>query len=619
MMPEAGVSPVTGVTLTAPSGAAWEFLALFLVVIVGPPLLERARLPGIIGLLLGGFVIGPNCLNLIGAGNTTVPELGQLGLLYLMFVAGVELDLGLVSQHRRAVVRFGISAFIVPLLLGTAVGFSLSWSAPAAILLGSLMASHTLLTYPAVRNAGLSTHRAVATAVGATVITDTASLIVLAFVAGSQVKGGSAASIGVQIAFGLAVLALFCFLILPRIVAVAFRFLGTDRVVRYLVTVASFLAAATLASSVGIEGIVGAFFAGLALNRLVPTEGPLMERIDFFGQALFVPIFLVSVGTLLQPRVMVEPETLKLAGLFILAAIGGKGLAAVIAKRPLHLTGNETLLMLGLTIPQAAATLAATVVGFNIGLFDQSVVNAVLVLILVSIVAATLTVDRVKARVPVPDSKDRGIGKHVLVAIEDSRQAKVAFAIGSSIASPDGGIVRGLLSCPPEAKRALESELAQIRSVGHAHGVDIDPALLVHSSFAEGIVNAAVEHEPSFVLVGQSPTPRVSAIDSPAQAIAASISDPVALLVGEVEKIRGVVLAAPGANGDAPPSGAARIANEVAVRLGGKNVTIVHLDPLVAFANLAPGQIGVAAIDSSKTVGTMDPPAGAGFVLVLRG
>jgi Kef-type K+ transport system membrane component KefB len=512
-----------------------------------------------------------------------------------------------------------MTAFMIPLLLGMSVGFSLSWSTPAAILLGSLMASHTLLTYPAVRNAGLSTHRGVATAVGATVITDTASLVVLAFVAGSQVKGGSPASIGLQVAFGLVVLAIFCFLILPRIISFAFRFLGTDRVVRYLLTLASFLAAATLATSVGIEGIVGAFFAGLGLNRLVPTEGPLMDRIDLFGQALFVPIFLVSVGMLLQPRVMVQPETLKLAGLFILAAIGGKGLAVVMAKRPLQLTGSETFLVLGLTIPQAAATLAATVVGFNIGLFDQSVVNAVLVLILVSIVLATLIVDRVKSGIQVPDIKDRGIGKHVLVVLENPDQAKVGFAIGSRIAGPDSGIVRGLLSCPPGAKQALASELAQLRSVGYANGVDLDPALLVHSSFAEGIVNAAAEHEPSLVLVGQSRVPWVSTLDSPAQAVAASISDPVALFIGDVEKIRGVVLAEPRATGDAPSGEAARIANEVAARLGGRNVTVVHQDPRAAFADLVPGQVGVAAIDSSKTLGAVDPPVGAGVVIVLQG
>ena len=198
--------PLGDIAVHSPTGPAWEFLVLFVVVIVGPPLLERARLPGIIGLLVGGFLIGPNGLNLIGEGNMTVPELGQLGLLYLMFVAGVELDLGLLRVHRRAVVIFGLSAFAIPMLFGSAVGFSMHWEAPAALLLGSLMASHTLLVYPTVRNAGLSGHRAVATAVGATVLTDTLSLVVLAVVSGSQEDGGSAASVGLQVAFGLLVL-----------------------------------------------------------------------------------------------------------------------------------------------------------------------------------------------------------------------------------------------------------------------------------------------------------------------------------------------------------------------------------------------------------------------------
>ena len=276
--------------------------------------------------------------------------------------------------------------------------------------------------------------------------------------------------------------------------------------------------------------------------------------------------------------------------------------------------------MLGLTIPQAAATLAATVVGFNIGLFDQSVVNAVLVLILVSIVAATLTVERVKARVPVPDIKGRGIGKHVLVA---SRiPARRRSDLRSARASP-AQTVGSSAACSvalPRPSQHVESELAQLRSVGYAYGVDTDPALLVHSSFAEGIVNASVEHEPSFVLVGQSRrSVGVLYLTVPAEAVAASISDPVALFIGEVEKIRGVVLAVPGAIGDEPPSDTARIATEVASRLGGKNVTVVHQDPGAAFADLAPGQVGVTVIDSADILGTVDPPAGAGIVIVLQG
>ena len=266
------------------------------------------------------------------------------------------------------------------------------------------------MLYPTARAAGLSADRGVATAVGATVLTDTAALVVLAAVSGTQVAGGSPSSIALQIVVGLAVVVIFTLVLLPRLARIAFRYLGTDRVVRYLLAVASFLAAGTVADIFGIEPIVGAFFAGLALNRLVPNEGPLMDRIDFFGSAVFVPIFLVSVGLLLDPKVMVEGETLKLAGLFIAASLAGKAASAGIARLALGYTGPQATLMLGLTIPQAAATLAATIVGFNIGLFDQSVVNAALVLILVSIVVGTLLVDRAVPTVPPPEGASERVG-----------------------------------------------------------------------------------------------------------------------------------------------------------------------------------------------------------------
>lgn len=609
---------LAAIKLTSPSGPAWEFLILFLVVIIGPPLLERARLPGIIGLLLGGFAIGPHGFNVIGAGNTTVPELGQLGLLYLMFVAGVELDLGLVRVNRWAVLIFGAVAFAIPMLFGSIVGFALNWSAPAAILLGSLMASHTLLVYPTVRNAGLATHRAVATAVGATVLTDTAALVVLAVVSGSQLEGGSPASIALQVAFGLVVLVIFTFVVLPRLVRLAFRYLGTDRIVRYLLAVAAFLSAATVAASLGIEGIVGAFFAGLGLNRLVPNEGPLMDRIDFFGSAVFVPIFLVSVGMLLQPSVMIEGETLKLAGLFILAAIGGKAVAATLSRGALHLSTKETGLLLGLTLPQAAATLAATVIGFNIGLFDQSVVNAVLVLILVSIVAATLIVERVKDDVPVPEIQAHDLGKRVLVALEEAEQAPLGFAIAARIAAPDNGVVRGLLGSAPADRRARESGLARLRRVGFAIGVDTDPDLVVHSSFADGIVNAVVQQEPSFVLVSQRSASATPALGGAGEAVARSIATPVAVVIGRAAKIGEVVLIDAEPSGDGHASGAAGIAIECAARIGGKAVTHRRADDQVPFSDLVPGQLCIAPTNSWQALAASDPPEGASVLMVLE-
>jgi Kef-type K+ transport system membrane component KefB len=610
---------LAAISVKSPSGPAWEFLVLFVVVIIGPPLLQHARMPGIIGLLLGGFVIGPHGLNLIGAGNTTVPDLGQVGLLYLMFVAGVELDLGLLRVHRRAVITFGVITFALPMLFGTAVGFSMSWGAPAALLLGSLLASHTLLVYPNVRAAGLSTHPAVATAVGATVITDTASLVVLAAVSGSQLDGGGAVSIGLQIVVGLAVLLVFTLVVLPRLARLAFRQLGTDRIVRYLIAIAAFLSAATLATSFGIEGLVGAFFAGLGMNRLVPNEGPLMDRIDFFGAAVFIPIFLVTVGMLLDPSVMIQGETLKLAALFIVASIGGKTLASGVARVGLGFSPPEALLMLGLTVPQAAATLAATVIGFNIGLFDQSVVNAVLVLILVSIVAATLIVDRAKVRVPAPSTATQALGKRVLVALDDAHQAPLGFAIGARIAAPDSGVVRGLLACAPGEVQSSKSNLAQLRAAGFMVGFDTDPALLVDPSLAEGVINAVAAQEPSFVLIGQRHVSSAPALGSTGEAIAAAIPLPVAIVIGDATTIGEVVLLETDRFRPMEPDDpAARLAHELASRIARKTVTLRRAADPLRTNKLSGGQLGIASATSWEVLAASDPPEGAALMLVLE-
>jgi Kef-type K+ transport system membrane component KefB len=578
-MPTALAPALAGISLKSPSGAAWEFLILFLVVIIGPPLMTKARVPGIIGLLIGGFAIGPYGLNLIGAGNTTVPDLGQLGLLYLMFVAGVELDLSLVRIHRRAVLVYGVLTFALPMLFGTLIGLALGWILPAALLLGALLSSHTLLLYPTVRAAGLSADRGVATAVGATVLTDTAALIVLAAVSGTQVAGGSPASIAAQIVLGLAVLVAFTLLALPRLARLAFRYLGTDRVVRYLLAVASFLAAGTVADIFGIEPIVGAFFAGLALNRLVPNEGPLMDRIDFFGSAVFVPIFLVSVGLLLDPKVMVEGETLKLAGLFIAASLAGKAASAGIARIGLGYSGPQATLMLGLTVPQAAATLAATIVGFNIGLFDQSVVNAALVLILASIVVGTLLVDRSVPTVPTPDGLGQRIGARILVVLIDPAQAPLAFDLAARIAAADGGVVQGLLAVPRGEAKAREPRLAEMQAAAFAVGVDAAPRLLVHHALAEGIVNTATETRASFVILGLPRSSEVSPFGSDAEAIAAGLAVPIGILLGTDASLREVEVVREPTDRPGVAFDADGLAIDLGRRIGGAGVQAGDLIP----------------------------------------
>ncbi len=608
---------LAAITVDAPEGAPWEFFVLFAVVILGPPLVSKARVPGLIGLLIGGFLIGPNGLGWIEAGNTTIPDLGAIGLLYLMFVAGVELDLGLLRIYRRSAILFGITTFMAPMVLGTAVGLALSWGWPAALLLGSLLASHTLILYPVIRNAGLASDPVVASAVGATVLTDTLALIVLAGVSGSETGSGSSVEIALQIVLGLSVLIVFAFLVLPPLARIGFRLLGTDRAIRYVMAIAAFLAAAMVAEMFGIEGIVGAFFAGLSLNRLVPNRGPLMGRIDFFGNAVFVPIFLVSVGLLLKPSVMVEPETLGLAGLLIVACLGGKGIAALMTGPLLGADRSQAGLVFALTTPQAAATLAATTVGFEIGLFSESVVNAVLVLILVSVTVATIVAERSKVGVSPPSEVHRELGEHVLVAVEDPEAAELSLRIGAGIAEPVGGAVEVmLLESVGSTASSPGGGLSRLEELSGGIGLDSEPSRLAASSFAEGVFHAALSVEATLIVAAERHDEGGSVVGTWAETVSGVGAAPVAIVRGRAEEIDQVHLVSPGGI-EAVDSGATAVAQHIGEALSGSELANEAVAGQGWTAGLEPGAITIAPIGSWALLSGMpEPPRGAGLVLV---
>jgi Kef-type K+ transport system membrane component KefB len=503
-------------------------------------------------------------------------------------------------------VSFGVLTFSFPMLFGTVVGLALGWDWAAALLLGSLLASHTLVIYPVVRGAGLASDPVIASAVGATVLTDTLALIVLAVIAGTTSGSGSGTEVAVQLAVGLAVLGVVCFVVLPWLARRAFRLLGTERTVRYVIAVAAFLIAAVTAQTFGIEGIVGAFFAGLAMNRLVPNEGPLMNRIDFFGAAVFVPVFLVSVGLLLDPAVMLRAETLALAGLFIAACLGGKLVAAVLTRPLLGADGAQAAIVYALTIPKAAATLAATTVGFSLGLFSESVVNAVLVLILVSVLVATLVAERRKGAVKRPAPRPPALGEQVLVAVADVDGAPLGLRLARAVADREAGVVEVALLAPAGgAADERTASLDRLRGLCRRLGIDTDPSVRTTDQLARTVLLAARDHRASLV---------IAVVDGRdghwAQTLSFEVDAPVAIVRGHRDRPLHAVRIAPPAG--APGAG---VAIDLAAVVPARAERIAPAGHLA----LEPGDVMIAAISGWEQLGELQPPEGAALVIVPDG
>jgi Kef-type K+ transport system membrane component KefB len=318
-------------------------------------------------------------------------------LLFLMFLAGLELDLDEFQRNRKPALTFGALTFTFPFVLGLLLVLPFGYGLATAALYGSLWASHTLIAYPIVQERKLTRHRAVGMASGGTVITDTLSLFVLAVVVGSVESDDRSAVILVKLLLGLAVLAVYCAFLLPRIGRWSLAHLGQGNVPTFLFLLAALTSAALLADRMGLEGIVGAFFAGLALNRLVSSRAEEKESFEFVGAALLVPFFLLSTGMLLDPRQFTEPVVLVLAGASLAIVLVGKAAASFLSGRLSGFGTPEIKLVFGLTVAQAAATLAAVTIGTEAGIFDEDLLSATLVVVLVTVIVSSV-VTRIAAR-----------------------------------------------------------------------------------------------------------------------------------------------------------------------------------------------------------------------------
>ena len=603
--------------LTAPAGTAWELFIAVAVIILGPLLMERARIPGLIGLLLGGLLIGPNVLGIAPADGGIIAELGEVGLLYLMFIAGLELDLNVFARYRRQAVVFTIMTFGFPLLFGILVGLGVGYEVDAAVLIGSLLASHTLVSYPIVRRLGLATNAAVATAVGATCMTDTMALIVLAVISGKTVGSASGPELVVQVVLGLVLLLAFCFIVLPRLAHWYFATVGQQRLLRYTFIFASLLACATVASVVGIEPIVGAFFAGLGLNRQVPNEGELMERIEFFGSALVIPIFLVSVGTVIDPSVLVDLGTLGLALGFVAACLGGKAVAAVLTRPAFGFSWDEVGVVFSLTVAQAAATLAATFIGLQIGLLDTTAVNAVMVLIAVSLLASSTTAAFFGQRIPRPPIDTKRLGRSVLVHLGDLERIGPAMGFASRVASPDGGVVRPLVVVGSgEAVPAAEKLEAIEHAIG-ALGVDAEADVRHDRSDTDGVLNAAASFGSSLIVTAVPPDTPLPAVGGRSAELVGAAHAPVAFVASGSDLTDRVVLVLAPAQARRPRS-ATRLAVELVARVHRSGLPAL----VVAEGDIEPGlltPLGEVPVEDASGTDWAEHQARANDIVVVPG
>jgi Kef-type K+ transport system membrane component KefB/nucleotide-binding universal stress UspA family protein len=501
-----------------------------------PPLARRVGLPDLVGLLAAGVLLGPHALGWLSEESESLRLLSDVGVVYLLFIAGLEIDLAEFARIRQRSLRFGLLTFSLPMAAGLLLGLGFGYSLLSSVLLGSILASHTPLGYPIVRSYGEAREESVVVAIGGTILTDLAALLVLALCMGMH--RGELSVMGT--------LALLLKVgVFSSLVVVLIRQLGRPLVQRsvnndsqlFVAVLLALFAASLGAELAGVEKIVGAFLAGLAVNSVLP-EGRVKEQVIFVGAALFIPIFFIDLGLLLNlPAFLRTLSSSLFAVALISALISTKGLASWWAGQLYRYTGAQMLTLWSLSLPQVAATLAATFVGFRAGLLDEQVLNSVLAMMVVTATlgpyltavamprlgreaAARLTsadpgvlaVARRSLSVLVPVSNPEteapllGLAQLLIGGDADHPGRVLPLAVVSPRQAEASGHAPSALAAAMGQGRAL---LERARAISQSKGVPCQTLLRVDSDVAGGIARAALEQGSDLVLMGLAPPSRL--------------------------------------------------------------------------------------------------------------
>ncbi|MCC8113480.1 MAG: cation:proton antiporter [Bacteroidales bacterium] len=365
------------------------FCIVLVIILAAPLLLNRLKIPHIIGMIVAGVVVGPYGFDILDR-DSSFAIFGQVGLLYLMFLAGLEIDMFHLKLNLKRGLLFGLFTLLVPLILGVVTSvwlLRLDWL--TSLLLGSMYASHTLIAYPVATRYGITRAPAVLIAIVGTIIAVIGALLVLGATISVEREGSFNPSALFKM---LGLLAIYCLFILytyPRLTRLFFKHVA-DKVTQYVYVLAMVFFAAVGAQLIGLEAVLGAFFAGLVLNRYVPSGSSLMASIEFVGNALFIPYFLISVGMMINVRVIMDASTLAVSGIMLAVALVSKWLPAYLAQRINRLSKASRGVMFGLTTAHTAVALAVVTLGFSLGMLSEQILNSTVLVILVTCALAPM-------------------------------------------------------------------------------------------------------------------------------------------------------------------------------------------------------------------------------------
>ncbi len=500
------------------------FALVLFIILFAPIIFSKIKVPHIIGLIIAGVLVGPHGLNLLKR-DTSIVLFGTVGLLYIMFLAGLEIDLAEFKKNRKKIFVFGVLTFLLPLICGTlAAYYILGYSFLSSLLLASMFSTHTLVAYPIASKYGVIRNRAVAMAVGGTMITDTVALLLLAAISG-MAKEQVSATFWVQLGLSSIVFVCIVLFLFPVITRWFFKKFD-DSVSQYVFVLGMVFLASFLAEAAGIEAIIGAFFSGLVLNRFVPHSSALMNRINFVGNALFIPFFLISVGMLVDVKVLVKGlGAAKVAAVIIVVALITKYVAAWVTQKIFKLTTTEGRMLFGLSASHAAATLAIILVGYNIiigetatgepiRLLDEDVLNGTILLILVSCGVGSFVTERAAKKLAlqedehIPDVESTETGEKILISLAYPEIATDMVDLGVLLKPKKSNLpLYGLhivadavegSNAAGKGKKILES------AVSHAAASEntLSPLLRYDSSISNGIVYTIKEQQVTDIVIG---------------------------------------------------------------------------------------------------------------------